>query len=277
MKLALAQILVEGGEAERNFKRAEKFIKQAAEANADLVLLPETIDFAWTHPRSIDEAQPIPGPYSDYFCQLAAQYNIWICVGLTEKTDTCNYNTALLINRKGEIIATHRKINLLTVEFPYYEVGQEVRVINTEFGKIGLNVCADNYMNGLHIGHTLARMGAQLILSPSSWTVDYAITEIDDPYTDKWKKPFHILASYYNIIVASTTSVGYIVGGPYEGKKMVGCSLVVDKDGIVMQGEFNEFAGDLKIIDITLPERHIKGTQIGDMLAERGYKFDNYL
>jgi deaminated glutathione amidase len=195
-------------------------------------------------------------------------------VGLTEKTASHHYNTALLINEKGEIYGQHRKINLLEVEFPFYEVGQKLEVFDTPFGKIGLNICADNYQDALHIGHTLARMGAQLILSPSSWTVDYAITENDEPYYDKWFRPFHTLASYYDLIIASTTSVGYIVGGPYEGKKMVGRSMVVDKTGIIRQGKLNEFAGDLIIADLMLPERKEKGTQIGKLLREKGYKFD---
>jgi len=274
MRLALGQLLVEGGEPERNFERAEKMIQQAAAQQADFILLPETIDFAWTHPSSLHEAQKIPGKFSDLFCDLAKKYNIHICVGLSEKTETKNYNTAILINNDGEIYGKHHKINLLEVEFPFYEIGQKVEVFDTPFGKIGLNICADNYHDALHIGHTLARMGAQLILSPSSWTVDYSITEQDDPYHDKWFKPFHTLASYYNLIVASTTSVGYIVGGPYEGKKMIGCSLVVDKNGLIAQGKKNEFAGDLIIVDIDLPERKEKGTQIGKMLTDKGYKFD---
>jgi predicted amidohydrolase len=275
IKLALGQLLVEGGEPERNFERAEKMIRQASENNAELILLPETIDFAWTHPSSLDEAEPVPGRFSDFFCTLARKYKIHICVGLTEKTPTHHYNCALLIDDAGEIYGKHRKINLLEVEFPFYEVGQELKVYDTKWGKIGLNICADNYYDALHIGHALARMGAQLILSPSSWTVDYNITEDDDPYRDKWFRPFHILAKNYNLTVASTTSVGYIVGGPYEGKKMVGCSLVVNKDGIVSKGKFNEFAGNLFITEIDLPCRKEKGTQIGNMLKANGYRFDD--
>src|SRR5690606_18553414 len=158
-------LLVEGGEAERNFERAEKLVKQAVADKADMVLLPETIDFAWTHPRSINESLPIPGAYSDLFCSWAKQYNIHICVGLTEKTDSGNYNTAVLIDNNGNLLAKYRKINLLTVEFPFYQIGQSLSVIDTKFGKIGLNICADNYYDSLHIGHTLARMGAQIIIS----------------------------------------------------------------------------------------------------------------
>lgn len=276
MKVGMAQLLVEGTEPERNFKRAKKLINQAVENNCDLVLLPETIDFAWTHPNALNESQPIPGRYSDYFCQLAKRNSVYICVGLTEKVEgKLNYNTAILINRDGEIILKHRKINLLEVEFPYYEIGQKLEVIDTEFGKIGLNICADNYIEATCIGHALARMGAQIILSPSSWTVDHSITEEDEPYHDKWVKPLSTLAYLYDMVVISTTSVGYIVGGPYEGKKKVGCSLAVNREGILKKGQFNEFAGALELVDFAIPERQEKGTQIGEMLKEKGYRFDD--
>jgi len=271
MKLGLAQLLVEGTEPERNFARAEKLVEQAKQAGCHMVLLPETIDFAWTHPDALKEAQPIPGAFSNIFCGMAAKHDIWICVGLTEKSDLLNYNTALLIDNKGNIVGKHRKINLLTVEFPYYKVGQKLEVFDTPFGKIGLNICADNYLDATDIGHVLARMGAQLILAPSSWTVDYAITEAEDPYRDKWIKPLSIIAQTHGLVIASATSVGYIVGGPYEGKKMVGCSLCVGSQGIVAQGMFNEFAGELVVAAFDLPERTLKGVQIGEVLTRKGY------
>ncbi|TAF65867.1 MAG: carbon-nitrogen hydrolase family protein [Cytophagales bacterium] len=274
MKIALGQLLVEGGEPERNLERAEKMIKEAANAQADLILLPETLDFAWTHPSALQEAEPIPGKYSDWLCKAAKEHNIYVCAGLTERKEGKNYNTAIFIDKNGEIQYTCQKINLLEVEFPYYEVGQKIQVIDTEFGKIGINVCADNYLDGLHIGHALAHLGAQMILSPSSWTVDYHITEGQDPYHEKWIKPYSILAKLYGIAVIGTTSVGYIVGGPYEGKKMVGCSLAIGQEGILARGDFNEFAGEITYLELQVPQRTEKGTQIGKRLKEKGYNFD---
>lgn len=269
----MAQLLVEGGEPERNLQRAEKLIRKAKAQSADLVLLPETLDLAWTHPSVFTEAQPIPGKFSDFFCALAKELNIWLCLGLTEKANSKNYNTALLISGSGDIVHRYHKINLLEVEHPFYEVGQSVTVIDTPFGKVGINICADNYIESLHIGKTLAHMGAQIILSPSSWTVDHYVTEEMDPYRDKWIKPLSTLATLYEIPVVSTTSVGYIVGGPYEGKKMIGCSLAVDKKGNITQGEFNEFAGDLKVVELELGEAKWKGTQYGKMLQQKAVAF----
>ncbi|MDD3875224.1 MAG: carbon-nitrogen hydrolase family protein [Bacteroidales bacterium] len=277
IRLGMAQLLVEGREPERNLERAAKLINEAALQGCQIVLLPETIDFAWTHPAALSESEPIPGKYSDFFCTKARQHQIYICVGLTEKTERGNFNTALLINDRGDIILKYRKINLLEVEHPYYEVGTSLNVVETPFGRIGLNICADNYIEALHIGHTLSRMRAQIILSPSSWTVDYSVTEEDDPYKDKWIKPLSILAKLYNIVVVSTTSVGYIIGGPYEGKKQVGCSLAVNKDGIIAQGQFNEFAGELVVTEFDIPDNQLKGTQFGDFIRKKGYKFDELI
>jgi deaminated glutathione amidase len=118
-------------------------------------------------------------------------------------------------------------------------------------------------------------MGAQIILSPSSWTVDYHVTEEDDPYGSKWVEPYSVLARLYDLVVVGTTSVGYIVGGPYEGKKMIGSSLCVSKDGVLAKGAVNEFAGDLVVAEFVVPQRVEKGTAIGQMLRAKGYAFDS--
>lgn len=269
LKVGMGQLLVEGGEPERNLERACRMIAEAASAKCDIVLLPECLDLAWTHPSVMTEAQPIPGPRSELLCRQAAQHGIYVCAGLTELDNGRIYNAAILINASGEILLKYRKINLLGVEQPFYQVGQSLAVVETPLGILGLNICADNYMDGLPIGHALARMGAQVILSPSSWTVDYHVTEDKDPYGEKWIKPYSILAKLYNLVMIGTTSVGVIVGGPYEGKKMVGCSLAVGQSGILARGQFNEFAGELVTVEFEVPQRREKGTAIGEMLKRQ--------
>jgi len=236
--------------------------------------LPECLDLAWTHPSAKTEAQPIPGPYSNKFCNLAKELGIYICAGLTEKYSGKVYNSAVFINNKGDILLKFHKINLLVVEQPFYAVGELLSVVQTPFGIIGINICSDNYLDSLPLGHALARMGAQIILSPCSLTVEHSIIETDDPYKEKWLKPYSILAKCYDLVIIGTTSVGYIVGGPYEGKKMIGCSLAVNKNGVIARGPYLEFAGELIPVDVEIPERREKGTQIGEMLRKKGYRYD---
>ena len=270
----MGQLLVEGGESERNLERAESLISEAAAQQCDLILLPETLDLGWTHPSALNEAEAIPGPRSTIVSQLAKENQLFICCGLTEQEGQRIYNSAILVDRTGEIILKYRKINLLGVEQPFYEVGNSLGVVETEFGVIGVNICSDNYKDSLVLGHGLARMGAQIILSPSSWTVDYEATEQDDPYHDKWLMPYSHLADLYDIIVVGTTSVGYIVGGPYEGKKSVGCSLAVGRNKKLAEGSFNEIASELIVFDSAVPVREEKGTEIGDKLLMMGH--ENY-
>ncbi len=272
--IGLGQLLVEGGEPDRNFERAEIMVRDASHNKCDLILLPECMDLGWTHPSAKTESLTIPGLYSDKICKLAKENNIYVCCGLTEKDDQTHkiYNSSIICDNKGKIICKYRKINILSEALDYYSIGSNLSVIDTPFGKIGLNICSDNYYDSLEIGNTLGRMGAQIILSPSSWTVDYNITEESDPYGEKWIKPYQTLAKIFNLVVVSTTSVGYLVGGPFEGRKMVGCSLVVDKDGVIYRGNFNEIAGDLGIKKIKIPISDIKGTLIGKRIKELDLK-----
>ncbi len=274
VKFAMGQLLVEGGEPARNLERAVEMIRRAAKSQCDLVLLPEVLDLGWTHPSAKNEAMPIPGAYSDVLTAAAKENRIYVCAGLTELDGQTVYNSAILIDDSGEILLKYRKINALDVEQEFYAIGTTLNVIDTKFGRLGLNICADNYFDSLHIGHTLARMGAQIILSPSSWTVGHDVTEENDPYGEKWMKPYRVLAEYHDLVILGTTSVGYIVGGPYEGKKMVGSSLAVSREGLLAKGIYNEFAGELIPVEFTVPVRKEKGTDIGIRLKSMGYVFD---
>jgi len=271
LKVGMGQLLVEGGEPERNLERACHMVKDAAKIGCDVVLLPECMDLAWTHPSAKTEAKRIPGPYSDILCNLAKEHCLYLCAGLTESFEGKVFNAAILINSKGEIILKYQKINVLDVAQDIYSIGQNLSVVDTPFGIVGVNICSDNYSDSLEIGHTLARMGAKLILSPSSWTVDYSAAEDEDPYGRKWYHPYHTLAKAHDLVLISATSVGVIVGGVYEGKKMIGCSLAVDKNGTIKKGTFNEFAGELIVAEINLPSPQKLGTNIGDRLKAQGY------
>jgi len=269
LKLGLGQLLVEGGEPSRNFDRAEELISESASNGCELILLPECMDLAWTHPSCFSESEPIPGRYSNKIAEMAKKYKIYICCGLTERQGKDIYNSAILVDDQGIILTKYRKINILDVALPMYSPGQSLSVVDTKFGKIGVNICSDNYSDALDIGFVLARMGAQLILSPSSWTVDFAINETSDPYGGKWLSSYQSLADLFNIVVVGATSVGTIVGGPYEGKKMIGCSLAVGPNKIIVQSDFNEFSGELITVNIDILESKYRGTEIGSMLKDK--------
>ena len=82
MKTAICQLLIEGGEPLRNFERSEEMLHKAKENKCDLALFPETMDFAWTHPSGLEEADTLPGVFSDKLCRLSKQYRLYVCAGI---------------------------------------------------------------------------------------------------------------------------------------------------------------------------------------------------
>ncbi|HBL45619.1 MAG TPA: carbon-nitrogen hydrolase family protein, partial [Planctomycetaceae bacterium] len=64
-----------------------KLIAQAAEQKADLVVLPESITVYGTGLSYAETAEPIPGPSTKYFGELAKQHDLYIVVGLYERAE----------------------------------------------------------------------------------------------------------------------------------------------------------------------------------------------
>jgi predicted amidohydrolase len=268
IKIAICQLLIEGGEPIRNFNRAKEFIIEASKKKANLIIFPECSDFGWTHP-SYKKAKTIPGKYSFYFQELAKKNKIDICIGLTEKLNNNFFNSAIYINKKGLILSHYRKINLLNEEAnAYYEPGSKLEVFDSEFAKIGISICADNYSKSSIISHLLSRMGADIIISPSSWTVN-ADNNDQNPYNQKWSSTMKEVTAIYNNTFIAVTSIGYIVGGPVEGRKMIGCSLAYKNGKQLIELNNNEVSSELKIINITVNKNKIKkcGTELSNNIS----------
>jgi predicted amidohydrolase len=123
-KLALLQMHVTAGDRIRNLIHAEELLSLAALQGADLALLPEAMDLGCTHPACRLEAEPIPGGNTfQRFCCLAKEYEMYICSGLVEKAEQEIYNSAVIIDRGGNLLLLHRKINELEIGHPYYGQG----------------------------------------------------------------------------------------------------------------------------------------------------------
>ncbi len=268
----MAQILVEGSQPAANLARAEKFIRDAADQRCRLVVLPECMDLGWTHPCARHLAQPIPGPHSQRLAAAAKEAGVFVVAGLVERAGDRLYNAAVLIDPRGEILLLHRKINELEIAHDLYSIGDRLAVAQTELGTLAINICADNFPNSLAIAHVLARMGAQLLLSPSAWAVDADHDNKIEPYGARWREAFGELGRLYDLPAVAVSNVGWLTDGPWKGRKAIGSSLATDCRGQVLaQGPYGETAEALIIVDVPLRQTSIRGTQIAEDLAVRGY------
>lgn len=273
VKLAMGQMLVEGGEVEQNLSRAREMIKKGAELGAEIIVLPECLDVGWTYPDAPKLAQPIPGKTSEFLCQCARDSGIYVVAGLTERTGNRTFNTGILISPDGKILLKHHKINILDIAQDIYSTGQSLSVVETPLGCIGLAICADNFKSSHVIGHCLARMGAQMILSPCAWAVP-ADKDLytPEPVTQEWIDSYTTLTRLYDITIVGVSNVGWLKAGPWKGYKCIGGSLAVGPGGkILAQLPLGENAVTIQTVEIRVIEQKATGTKIAEMLAQKGY------
>ncbi len=261
-KLALVQMYVEPGDLQRNLDHAVQLIAESAAGGAEFVLMPEVLDLGWTHPSAKELAGAIPGGKAFKALAGAAKKNkVWLCCGIVEKDGDAIYNAAVIINNKGELMIKHRKLNELDIAHDVYAQGDRLNVCKTPWGTIGLMICAD----GTAIDHVLARslcyMGADVILSPSSWAVPPDHDNIKDPYGKTWRDAYMPVSKEFSVTIASASNVGPVTEGPWKNWKCIGCSLIIGPDGNEeLMGPYGDKTEKIMFYNIKPVPRPARGT-----------------
>lgn len=159
--------------------KAESMIREAAANGCDIAVLPEMWNTPYSNEYFREYAEDAGGRTAGYLSGLAAELGIYIVGGSIPETEDGNvYNTSFVFDRKGNIIARHRKAHLFDVdikggirfmESDTLTPGDEVTVFDTEFGKIGLAICFDVRFPELF--RKMALEGAQLIILPAAFNM----------------------------------------------------------------------------------------------------------
>lgn len=210
-------------------------------------------------PSALTEAERIPvGKTCTFLSEQARKHRLYICSGLIEKAGEKVCNSAVIINPEGELILLHRKINELDIGHPYYALGDRLNVCETEFGTIGLLICADAVAKDHVLLPSLAYMGADVILSPCSWAVRAEHNNQEQPYGQMWKDAYKPIASDFRVWIASCSNVGWMTGGPWKG---IGCSMVIGPGGTdVLHAPYGVDADTVLFVDISPEPRPGQGT-----------------
>jgi len=271
-KLAMAQMLVVGGEPEKNLARAGEMIARSAQAGAALALLPECVDFGWNHPSGKERAGSIPdGETCRFLCDAARRHRLYVCSGLVERQGDMLYNSAVLINPQGEIILHHRKLNEILPGLATYAQGDRLGVAHTPLGTLGLMICGDGFAEGQVIGRTLGYMGADVIFSPAAFAVPPHWDNAKTPCHEEWRPHLAPVARDFELWIATVSNVGSFPH-PTDGElPCIGCSLVYDPDGEqALCGPYGRDAEELLFIDITPRPRPARGCGWPGLWKERG-------
>jgi len=178
--LAAAVQMLASDDKPANLQEAERWIRQAAAKGARVVVLPEV--FFWRGNKKLERefAEPIPGPTSTLMAELARGLSLYLLAGsMLEAIPASDkaYNTSLLFDPSGALLASYRKVHLFDVdlangvslrESDTRAPGGKVVVAQTPLASMGLSVCYDLRFPELYRGH--ADRGADLIFVPSAFT-----------------------------------------------------------------------------------------------------------
>lgn len=261
-KLAIIQMYVEPGDLEKNLSHAGQLIHEASQNGADIALLPEIMDLGWTHPSARNLSCEIPGGTTcKRICEMARINKIYVCCGITEKEGSAVYNSAVIIDSAGRVLIKHRKLNELDIAHNLYNQGDRLGVCKTPWGTMGLMICADANAKDHVLTRSLCYMGADVILSPSSWAVPADHDNLKEPYGDTWRKAYLPVADEFSVWIASASNVGPVTEGPWKNWKCIGCSMLVGPDGKEkLMGPYGEIAEKIIYYNIKPVNRPARGT-----------------
>ncbi|MDY7027260.1 MAG: carbon-nitrogen hydrolase family protein [Spirochaetota bacterium] len=178
LRLAVIQMDCEVKNKALNMKRAMEFVDRV-EANTDIVCLPEFFSTGYNldliGADYFDLAETVPGETTAALGRKAAEKGIAIVGNIVEKDkrqESVLYDTAFVIDNKGNFKGKYRKYNLYPTEHSYFRPGSDISVVDLGGIKIGMAICFDHAFPELF--RLLALQGAQIIVIPSAIPKGYA-------------------------------------------------------------------------------------------------------
>lgn len=211
------------GDYNENLRVAKELIAEGADRGAKVVALPE--NWSYQGHDYLQYAEDIPGGnVFNELAKLAVKHNIWIHGGsISQKgsDDPRPYNTTMLINPKGELVAKYNKIHVFDVdvinagsyrESDIKKPGNDIVVVDTdELGKIGLSICYDIRFPEMY--RLMALEGAEIFVAPASFLLMTG--------KDHWETLLRARAIENSCYMLAPGQCGVKYDGPTYGRSMI--------------------------------------------------------
>jgi predicted amidohydrolase len=218
-------------EKAQNLVTAERLIRGATSAGAELVALPELWSCHGLEKVYRENAEPIPGPTTDFLSGLARELGVWLLGGSILEGEAGAErlsNTLTFFDPSGEMVAVYRKIHLFDVKAPDREYlesktiapGREIVTAKAGVTNLGLSVCYDLRFPELY--RLLALQGAEILAVPAAFTLQTG--------KDHWELLLRARAVENQAFVIAPAQWGQKA----DGRWTYGRSMIVDPWGTVL-------------------------------------------
>jgi predicted amidohydrolase len=230
MPMAASQMSSTPEKAE-NAAAAERLIREAVSAGAELVALPELWSCHGLEQVYWENAELIPGPTTDFLGGLARELGVYVLGGSIlegEPGAQRLFNTSTFFDPSGELVAMYRKIHLFNVKVPDREYvesrtvapGREIVTAKAGAVTLGLSICYDLRFPELY--RLLALRGAEVLAVPAAFTLQTG--------KDHWELLLRARAVENQAYVIAPAQWGQKA----DGRWTYGRSVIVDPWGTVL-------------------------------------------
>lgn len=178
MILRLVQMKPELHNKKVNLEKILTFSEQAAKDKVDFVAFPEMALTGYVCGRRfLEHAEPVNGPSVQKLVHFAKDKKLSILFGMPELNGFLVHNSAVLVEPSG-VVGVYRKLHLVTFEYAdvryeehlYFKPGFDIKVFDTRFGKIGIEICYDFWFP--EIVRACCLQGAWLVFNISAAPFD---------------------------------------------------------------------------------------------------------
>lgn len=254
-------------DTKKNIERLAENITDLAQRGAELVVLQElhnSLYFCQTEDvNNFDLAEPIPGPSTDFYGELARKLGIVLVTSLFEKRAAGLYhNTAVVIEKDGTIAGKYRKMHIpddpAYYEKFYFTPGDiGFHPIDTSVGRLGVLVCWDQWYP--EAARLMALQGAEMLIYPTAIGYESSDTEAEQQrQREAWTTVMRGHAVANGLPVIAVNRVGH-ESDPSEqtgGIQFWGSSFVADPQGeLLYRASDNEEESIILNIDLDHSEQ----------------------
>ncbi|WP_431726964.1 nitrilase family protein [Verrucosispora sp. TAA-831] len=244
--LAGVQMAPVFGDVAANIAGTSAWIRAAADQGARLVVLPEAASAGYVFADRAEAAryaQPVPeGPTVTAWARLAAELDVWIVGGVTERDGDAVFNSAVLLGPTGHL-GTFRKAHLWNDEKEIYDRNSDgFPVYDTPLGRIGIGICYDAWFPETF--RSAALQGADLVVLPSNW-----VPVPGQPTTAPAMANLMCMTGAHSnqCYVAGISRIGVENGQPFVGR-----SVLVGPDGWPIAGPASGNREELVLAEVDL-------------------------
>jgi len=173
MRLAVCQASATLGDKAKNIATIRRAAQAAACWGADLLALPELFLTGYNiGSRAAELAEAANGPSLSAIADIATREGCAICVGFAERDGNTVFNSSVLFDARGNLVALYRKIHLFgPKEREFFTAGDELVVACLGDRKIGMAICYD--IEFPEFARALKQRGADLIVAPTANMLPY--------------------------------------------------------------------------------------------------------